>query len=328
MKSFKDLPFDEEEDSIFIQVSPSKACHFLVSVQSDVSSDKLLHLTPTSPFTPSSKESVHQEPSDNFESHNHPRHYIPGSFLDLLHLLVPTGASTPSTTTSLTHSSIPTREPTPTEPIARLLAKASIKQEPATSVFMQKASKTHVPLFNPAVLIPSAPILPTNPLPTTMAAVPFTMPIRSIDSTPKFDGKAEHLVHFIDDFEHLADQAGLADTDHIKGIISRKAKYTLKWNWVCITVSFSRSPDGFLNNVQTSIRTQLLIKFPDQHPDEPYPFTDVLTAAEFLLPGMTPNVAMTSSMLALSPHQPTNATLSQSHQQPPTGTVVKQEYLH
>ncbi|KAG2738154.1 hypothetical protein P692DRAFT_201731714 [Suillus brevipes Sb2] len=45
------------------------------------------------------------------------------------------------------------------------------------------------------------------------------MPIRGTDSAPKYDGSTENLIAFIDDFEDLADQAGLQGTDRIRGII-------------------------------------------------------------------------------------------------------------
>jgi hypothetical protein len=52
-----------------------------------------------------------------------------------------------------------------------------------------------------------------------MSAVPFRMPRRATDKAPKFDGKGESLLIFIDDYKDLADQAQLQNADRIKGLI-------------------------------------------------------------------------------------------------------------
>ena len=45
------------------------------------------------------------------------------------------------------------------------------------------------------------------------------MPIRGSDKAPKFDGTAENLLAFIEDYEACADDANLVGGDRIKGII-------------------------------------------------------------------------------------------------------------
>jgi hypothetical protein len=60
---------------------------------------------------------------------------------------------------------------------------------------------------------------PANPHPTMSTVAGFRMLIRSTDSAPKYDGSTENLLAFIDDYEDLADQAGLGGTDRIREII-------------------------------------------------------------------------------------------------------------
>jgi len=45
------------------------------------------------------------------------------------------------------------------------------------------------------------------------------MPGHATDKAPKFDGKDESLLIFIDDYEDLTDQAQLQNADRIKGLI-------------------------------------------------------------------------------------------------------------
>jgi len=71
----------------------------------------------------------------------------------------------------------------------------------------------------PATNIPPIHPASSNTPQTNMSAVPFRMPGHATDKVPKFDGKDESLLIFIDDYKDLADQAQLQNADHIKGLI-------------------------------------------------------------------------------------------------------------
>jgi hypothetical protein len=72
----------------------------------------------------------------------------------------------------------------------------------------------------------------------------------------------------------------------------------------------------------------MMIKFPDHHPEDPYPIKDVRAAARFLLPGNSSVVPLPTSMQAQGPLPlPRNIVLQAPiYQQPVGGAVVKQEY--
>jgi len=80
--------------------------------------------------------------------------------------------------------------------------------------------------------------------------------------------------------------------------------------------------------VQQQIRTRMMIKFPDHHPEDPYPIKDVRAAARFLLPGNSSVVPLPTTTQAQGPSpSPRNiAPQAPIYQQPAGGAVVKQEY--
>ncbi|KAG1871380.1 hypothetical protein DFJ58DRAFT_837329 [Suillus subalutaceus] len=179
-----------------------------------------------------------------------------------------------------------------------------------------------------------------------MAAVPFRMPGRGTDKAPKFDGKDESLLIFIDDYEDLADQAGLAGADHIKGLIKyscapmmsieAEGEYYREFTKVAQPlVAKDRVGkaemnrlflEGFPTDVQQQIRTCMMIKFPDHHPDDPYPIKDMRLAAHFLLPGIMSVAALPAGMQTTSPSPQTGNVQALAYQKPAAGAVVKQEY--
>jgi len=59
--------------------------------------------------------------------------------------------------------------------------------------------------------------------------------------------------------------------------------------------------EGFPSDVQQQIRTRMMIKFPDHHPEDPYPIKDVRAAACFLLPGNSSVVPLPTSAQAQGP---------------------------
>jgi hypothetical protein len=85
---------------------------------------------------------------------------------------------------------------------------------------------------------------------------------------------------------------------------------------------------GYDTDVQQQIRTHMMIKFPDHHPEDPYPIKDVCTAVHFLLPGNSLVVPLPTSTQVQGPLPlPRNITpQAPIYQQPAGGTVVKQEY--
>jgi hypothetical protein len=70
----------------------------------------------------------------------------------------------------------------------------------------------------------------------------------------------------------------------------------------------------------------LLIKFPDHHPNNPYPMNDVHTAAHFLLPGIASIAATMTPAPVQSPSPQVVTSQAPAYQQPAHGAVVKQEY--
>jgi hypothetical protein len=80
--------------------------------------------------------------------------------------------------------------------------------------------------------------------------------------------------------------------------------------------------EGLPSQIQQQTRTRLLIKFPDHHPQDPYPFADVNAAALFLLPESPPPLQSASA--------PINAQLAsllpKTAQTPSQGVVTKREY--
>jgi hypothetical protein len=86
--------------------------------------------------------------------------------------------------------------------------------------------------------------------------------------------------------------------------------------------------EGFPSDVQQQIHTCMMIKFPDHHPEDPYPIKDVYAAACFLLPGNSSVVPLPTSAQVQGPSpSPRNIALQAPiYQQPVGGAVVKQEY--
>jgi hypothetical protein len=229
-------------------------------------------------------------------------------------------------------------------------------------------------------------------------AATIRMPIRGSDKAPKFDGTAENLLAFIEDYEACADDANLVGGDRIKGIIrylpnSERAlwsgmpeaklsdynafikevkemypgcegekRYAVS-DLQSVTRKHAALPmpsltelgnyrrafreiadsliakdhigtaernrmwlEGFPSDIQALLRTRLMIKFPDHHPRDPYPFADVDAAAKFLIPGMGTVSPETVGTSVLTPYPSATAPAAKAPQQPAQGTVVKQEY--
>ncbi|KAG1765354.1 hypothetical protein EDD22DRAFT_1015293 [Suillus occidentalis] len=82
--------------------------------------------------------------------------------------------------------------------------------------------------------------------------------------------------------------------------------------------------EGLPSQIQQQTRMHLLIKFPDHHPQDPYPFADVNMAALFLLPESPPPPQSAST--------PVNTQLAsllpKAVQTPLQGAVTKREYSH
>ncbi|KAG1867265.1 hypothetical protein DFJ58DRAFT_723939 [Suillus subalutaceus] len=223
------------------------------------------------------------------------------------------------------------------------------------------------------------------------------MPISSTEGAPKFDGKAENLMLFIEEYEYLADQAGLLGADRIKGLLryvpmkdrglwagtmaastSNYATFVLgikkmypgcqgdkcyavadlqtilhnqfnvpmrsvdaEGEYYCKFIKVAQPLvakdrigkaemnrlflEGFPTEIQQKIRTRLLIKSPDHHPDDPYPIDDVHEAADFSLPGVEVVEAIPSSAPSFASNLITPPQ-APAHQQPAPGTIIKQEY--
>ncbi|KAG2746277.1 hypothetical protein P692DRAFT_201867879, partial [Suillus brevipes Sb2] len=80
--------------------------------------------------------------------------------------------------------------------------------------------------------------------------------------------------------------------------------------------------EGLPSDIQTQTRTRLLIKFPDHHLQDPYPFKDVRAAALVLLPESLPPPQ--SASIPVNPAL-TNL-LPKTAQKPAKGAVTKREY--
>jgi hypothetical protein len=85
--------------------------------------------------------------------------------------------------------------------------------------------------------------------------------------------------------------------------------------------------EGIPSEAQVPIRTHLMIKHPDHYPQDPYPYTQVYDAGQFVLPANAPpptSAPNTQDMIPmLSPPAP-----SAREQTPMPGTVIKCEYRH
>ncbi|KAG1720444.1 hypothetical protein EDD22DRAFT_854631 [Suillus occidentalis] len=57
--------------------------------------------------------------------------------------------------------------------------------------------------------------------------------------------------------------------------------------------------EGLPSQIQQQTHTRLLIKFPDHHPQDPYPFADINAAALFLLPELPPPPQSTSAPISM-----------------------------
>jgi hypothetical protein len=84
--------------------------------------------------------------------------------------------------------------------------------------------------------------------------------------------------------------------------------------------------EGFPTNIQQQVRQRLLIKFPDHHPNDPYPMKDVHAATCFLLPGIAPIAATMTPALVQSPSPQVITMQVPTYQQQAPGVVIKQEY--
>jgi hypothetical protein len=83
--------------------------------------------------------------------------------------------------------------------------------------------------------------------------------------------------------------------------------------------------EGIPSKVQAPIRTRLMIKHPDHYPQDPYPYTQVYDAGQFVLPA---NVPPPTSAPNVQDVIPTLSPLAPSvcEQMPMPGTVIKREY--
>jgi hypothetical protein len=165
---------------------------------------------------PSPKDSSKGESSDEFEAHNELRNLLPGAFINTPKCALLSSTSTLSSLTALssfsTHSQIATITQKSTPALAQV---PFIKQEVHNSASALHPTRTNVPATN---IPPIHPALSNTPQ-TNMSAVPFRMPGRATNKVPKFDGKNESLLIFIDDYEDLTDQVQLQNADRIKGLI-------------------------------------------------------------------------------------------------------------
>jgi hypothetical protein len=90
--------------------------------------------------------------------------------------------------------------------------------------------------------------------------------------------------------------------------------------------------EGFPSDIQAQTCTRLMMKFPDHYLQDPYPFKDVVAAAQFLLPGIGVAGFVPTSAPALSPgfvpsYTPNTSLQAPAQQQPVPNLVVKQEYV-
>jgi hypothetical protein len=362
-----------------------------------------------SPVTPSPKESIHGESSDDFEAVDNPRNLPPGAYVATPQqptVVAPRNLEHLSTLTSLsdlerefptipkTHFNTETSSVAPQQTVIAPPAPNSIRDRQAV-ISHGSYSLNQLPINQPS---------PANPQPAMSTVAPFRMPIRGTDSAPKYDGSTENLIAFIDDFEDLADQAGLQGTDRIRGIIryvptserelwsetpeakgtdygafikevkrmypgcegdrryavadlqtiarnqASKSMYSVKelGDYQRAFLKVARALidkdrigkaerdriflEGFPSDIQAQTRTRLMIKFPDHHPQDPYPFNDVVAAAEFLLPGIGVAGTVPAATPALSPgfaptYTPSTATQAPAQQQSAPNLVVKQEFV-
>jgi hypothetical protein len=83
--------------------------------------------------------------------------------------------------------------------------------------------------------------------------------------------------------------------------------------------------EGIPSEVQAPIQMHLMIKHPDHYPQDPYPYTQVYDAGQFVLPANTPPPTSApntqDTIPTLSPLAP-----SARKQTPMPGTVIKCEY--
>ncbi|KAG1851482.1 hypothetical protein DFJ58DRAFT_728936 [Suillus subalutaceus] len=84
--------------------------------------------------------------------------------------------------------------------------------------------------------------------------------------------------------------------------------------------------EGFPTDVQQQICTRMMIKFPDHHPDNPYPIKDVRLAAHFLLPGVVSVATLPAGTQTTSPSPRTGNVQDLAYQKPAAGAVIKQKY--
>ncbi|KAG2336914.1 hypothetical protein BDR05DRAFT_1005470 [Suillus weaverae] len=119
IQAFKEISIDAPEEELFVPVPHPNLCHYSVPNTSEISTEIPARDSPTSPITPSSKESVHGESSDDFEALDNPRRILPGSFLDSPIRVASSDASSSSTLSSLTQSSVSSCAQTPVQSITQ-----------------------------------------------------------------------------------------------------------------------------------------------------------------------------------------------------------------
>jgi hypothetical protein len=83
--------------------------------------------------------------------------------------------------------------------------------------------------------------------------------------------------------------------------------------------------EGIPSEAQAPIRTCLMIKHPDHYPQDPYPYTQVYNAGQFILPANMPPPTSAPNMQDAIPTLTPPAPFA-CEQTPMPGTVIKREY--
>jgi hypothetical protein len=416
IEAFRDAYSDPnvaDTEEILIPVSRARARHLSDMEHPDILLFTPNPQTPILPIMPSPKDSVEGDSYDELEAHDNPRNLPPSTFISTPKCTSPSSASTLSSLTTLSASSksshklpdtqlsvLPKVQTSPdkAESKSALPAPSSIRSRVALIMYaveeptqsQMQAQATPPPL--------SQPTLPTSQAHTTMATTTYVMPGRSSDKAPKFDGRDESLLIFIDEYKEHADQAKLLNTDRIKGLIcyvpnkdrnlwvgmpkvstanydafiaAVKEMYpgctsdrrftiadlqTVSCNQMSVQMTSIKAEgkyfhaftevaqllevkgrigkvemnrmflEGFPTNIQQQMQQHLLIKFPDHHPNDPYPMKDVCAAARFLLPGIVSIAATITPVPVQSPSPQVITMQMPMYQQQAPGVVIKQEY--
>jgi len=85
--------------------------------------------------------------------------------------------------------------------------------------------------------------------------------------------------------------------------------------------------EGIPSEAQAPIRMRLMIKHPDHYPQDPYPYTQVYDAGQFVLPANAPMPTSTPNAQDAIPMLTPPAPFARK-QTPTPGTVIKREYRH